>query len=513
MLACVPSATVLGARGLVVQVEAHVIGGALPGVALVGSPDTACREGLHRLRAAFASSGLVWPATRKVTLNLAPPGIRKFGSGLDLAMAVAVLVGADDLPVEAAAGLAFIGELGLDGTLRPVPGMVPMAGTLAGVDGVDHIVVPAACHHEAAAAATGRVRSAATLTDLVAALRGDEPWPDPPPATAVDDDTGPPDLADVRGQAVARRALEVAAAGGHHLLFVGPPGAGKTMLAHRLPGLLPPLDAEAALEVSSVWSAAGLALPPGGLVRRPPFRAPHHSASMISIVGGGSAFLRPGEASAATRGVLFLDELGEFPGGVLDALRTPLEEGVVRVARARAVAELPARFQLVAATNPCPCGDGGTACRCTPSGRLRYLRRLSGPLLDRFDLRVEVARPTPAELLHGPRAESSAAVAARVASARACAAERGTPPSAQLTTSQLDDVAVPGEEAAGVLTAAIALGRLSARGLARVRAVARTLADLDGAHGAVLSAEHVALALALRQPVPATDGLPYAGAA
>jgi magnesium chelatase family protein len=492
MFASISSAVLFGAEGHPVTVEVHV-GKGLPSFGIVGLPDESVRESRDRVRAAVSSSGGVWPRHR-ITVNLAPSGHRKTGSGLDLAIAVAVLVAGGAVRPDVVADLAFIGELGLDGSLRPVAGVAPMVGVL----GDRAVVVPVDCEVEARVAALGPVRLIGHLSELIAVLEGTMPWPDHRGPAVEREPVPVPDLAEVQGQPLARHALEIAAAGGHHTLFVGPPGSGKTMLASRLPGLLPALGRDRALEATMVHSAAGVPLPPGGLVLRPPFRAPHHTSSSVALVGGGSQSLRPGEISLAHCGVLFMDEIAEFAPSVLDGLRQPLEEGVVRVSRANVHAMLPADFLLVAAMNPCPCGGGSPgACLCGEAQLQRYARRLSGPLLDRFDLRVNVHRPRVDDLLANDPGEPTALVAARVEAARSLASMRQGSLNRALSPTDLDRVAALEPAARAVLRHEMEQGRLSGRGYHRIRRVARTIADLGDAREMV-SEHDVVMALRLR---------------
>ena len=474
MHAVVGAVSLTGLAAAPVTVEAST-GQGLPGLRLIGLPDAAVREAAERIRAAFHRLQLPWPDS-KVVVNLAPAALRKAGGGFDVAVATAVLGATGTVPAAALEGVVAVGEVGLDGTLRPVPGLLPMVAAAAR-HGARRVVVP---RHGAAEAALVDVEllAVADLGQLVAVLRDGmrtAAVAPPPPPTSDDAE----DLADVRGQALGRRALELAAAGGHHLLLAGPPGCGKTMLAARLAGLLPPLDVEAALETAAVLSAAGERDPDAPLELRPPFRSPHHSTSGAGLLGGGSGVPRPGAISCAHNGVLFLDELLEVPRSILDGLREPLESGVVALTRAAGTVRYPARIQLVAATNPCPCGDLGRtdrACRCRPSDVVRYRGRLSGPLLDRIDLQVELERVPATRLVDLPPGESTAEVAARVAAARELAIERDGEVTGRIPWRQLRRH-VP--TAVRHRTARIAdeLG-WSARGIDRCLRVARTIADL-----------------------------------
>ena len=504
----------------VLDVDVQVqMGGGLPTFTVVGLPDKAVGESRERVRSALHALGLALPPKR-ITVNLAPADVLKEGSHFDLPIALGLLIAMEVIAADAIAGYTVLGELALDGAIAPVAGVLPAAiGAVAHERG---IICPAKCGGEAAWAGDLEVLAPASLLALINHCKGSQVLTPPEPKLAEEGEGGAryPDLADIKGQETAKRALEIAAAGAHNLLMIGPPGAGKSMLAQRLPGILPPLNPGEALEVSMIRSVAGH-LSEGGLTRRRPFRDPHHSASLPALVGGGLK-ARPGEISLAHQGVLFLDELPEFARPTLEALRQPMETGKANVSRANHHVTYPARFQLVAAMNPCRCGyldDPGQACARAPRCAAEYQTKISGPLFDRIDLHVDVPAVSAADLTLPPARETTAVVAARVAQARAVQRARyarlakegpnGKGKGANGTTIRtnaeadgelLEKVAAPDAPGQQMLTQAIDRLKLSARGYHRVLRVARTLADLDSADG--VTRVHVAEALSYRRIAP-----------
>ncbi|MGV8940695.1 MAG: YifB family Mg chelatase-like AAA ATPase [Lysobacter sp.] len=492
-LALVHSRARSGVRAPEVRVEVHLAGG-LPAMSIVGLPEAAVREAKDRVRAAIQCAQFEFPA-RRITVNLAPADLPKSGGRFDLPIALGILAASGQIPLEALAEHEFLGELGLTGELRGIDGVLPAA--LAAAEAGRKLIVPLGNGAEAALASRVEARTARTLLEVCAMLTGHKSLPRAIALPTVRDHGA--DMGDVRGQSHARRALEVAAAGGHHLLLVGPPGCGKTLLASRLPGLLPEASEEEALESAAIASISGRGLDPSRWRERP-FRTPHHTASAVALVGGGTD-PRPGEISLAHNGVLFLDELPEWGRRALEVLREPLESGVVTISRAARSSEFPARFQLVAAMNPCPCGWAGDAsgrCRCSPDMVLRYRSRLSGPLMDRIDLHVEVPRLPPSALRpDAPHSESSQIVRERVLRARALQTTRAGKPNARLNQSETMAICRLSQPDQALLERAIDSLQLSARSMHRILRVARTIADLAGSPHIITA--HVSEAIGYRR--------------
>lgn len=500
-LSIVHSRALMGLQARPVLVEVHLANG-LPGFTLVGLADTEVKEARERVRSALANCGLDFPNNKRITVNLAPADLPKDSGRFDLPIALGILAAAGQLDPVRLDAFEFAGELSLGGQLRPVRGALAMALAARQAGLPRALVLPLASAQEAACVPGVRVYGVEGLMDVVQALLPQQPedaqaWQPLPPTLGRGQPAALPDMADVKGQATARRALEIAAAGGHSLLLVGPPGAGKSMLAQRLAGLLPPMDPDQALESAAIASLVGRFVPERWAQR--PTCAPHHTASAVALVGGGSP-PRPGEISLAHGGVLFLDELPEFPRSALEALREPLETGSIRIVRAAQQAEFPARFQLVAAMNPCPCGYLGStvrACRCSPDQVARYQARISGPLLDRIDLQVEVTALPAADLVLAPAGEPSATVAARVRAARIRAQDRQGCPNHDLVGALIDThCRIDGAATALLTSAATRLG-WSGRSIHRCLRVARSIADL--ADSFAIEPSHVAEAVQYRR--------------